>query len=184
MLNFPGGAVVKHLLPVQGHWFNPWSGKIPHTWEQLSNCATNTEALVCPRACARNKRSRRMRSPWTTAGSWPHSPQVEKVYTQQWWPSTAKNKKLICKNNQHVLLNTELTSLILLSSLTFALRMQIRILICNKVDIITLILQQLNWAQGISLVLQWLRICLIMQKTRVQSLVRGLRSHKQQHGQK
>ena len=36
-------------LPMQGHGFQPWSGKIPHAAEQLSPCATTTEACV-PRA--------------------------------------------------------------------------------------------------------------------------------------
>ena len=30
-------------LPMQGHGFEPWSGKIPHAAEQLSPCATTTE---------------------------------------------------------------------------------------------------------------------------------------------
>ena len=33
-------------LPVQGHGFDPWSRKIPHAAEQLSPCATTTEACV------------------------------------------------------------------------------------------------------------------------------------------
>ena len=35
---FPGGAVV--------HGFKPWSGKIPHTAEQLSPCTTTTEPAL------------------------------------------------------------------------------------------------------------------------------------------
>ena len=54
---------IRICLSVQGHRFNPWSGRIPLTEEQLSlcattakpklwgPCATNTEANV-PRACA------------------------------------------------------------------------------------------------------------------------------------
>ena len=34
-----------------GHGYEPWSGKIPHAAEQLSLCATTTEARV-PRARA------------------------------------------------------------------------------------------------------------------------------------
>nr|XP_058901061.1 zinc finger protein 566-like [Kogia breviceps] len=30
----------------RGHGFNPWSGKIPHTMEQLSPCATTTEPVL------------------------------------------------------------------------------------------------------------------------------------------
>ena len=33
-------------LPMQGHGFNPWSGKIPHAAEQLSPCATTTESAL------------------------------------------------------------------------------------------------------------------------------------------
>ena len=49
---FPGGAVVKNPPANAGdHGFEPWSGKIPHAVEQLSPCATTTEACA-PRACA------------------------------------------------------------------------------------------------------------------------------------
>ena len=30
-------------LAMQGHWFDPWSGKIPHATEQLSPCTTTFE---------------------------------------------------------------------------------------------------------------------------------------------
>ena len=33
-------------LPMQGHGFQPWSGKIPHAGEQLSLCATTTEPAL------------------------------------------------------------------------------------------------------------------------------------------
>ena len=33
-------------LPMQGHGFEPWSGKIPHAAEQLSPCATTTESAL------------------------------------------------------------------------------------------------------------------------------------------
>ncbi|XP_054938617.1 MAP kinase-activated protein kinase 3 isoform X14 [Physeter macrocephalus] len=33
-------------LPMQGHGFNPWSGKIPHAVEQLSPCATTMEPAL------------------------------------------------------------------------------------------------------------------------------------------
>ena len=33
-------------LPMQGHGFEPWSGKIPHAMEQLSPCATTTEPAL------------------------------------------------------------------------------------------------------------------------------------------
>ena len=34
-------------LPMQGTWFDPWSGKIPHILEQLSLCTTTTEPTCC-----------------------------------------------------------------------------------------------------------------------------------------
>ena len=34
-------------LPMQGTWFNPWSGKIPHISEQLSLCDTAAEPTSC-----------------------------------------------------------------------------------------------------------------------------------------
>ena len=37
---------VRIRLPVQGTGFDPWSGKIPHTTEQLSPCATTTEPVL------------------------------------------------------------------------------------------------------------------------------------------
>ena len=49
--DFPGGTVVKNrpaksACQCRGHGFNPWSGKIPHTAEQLSPCATTTEPAL------------------------------------------------------------------------------------------------------------------------------------------
>ena len=32
-------------VPMQGHRFDPWSGKIPHATEQLSPCAKNTDPV-------------------------------------------------------------------------------------------------------------------------------------------
>ena len=34
------------LLPMRGHGFEPWSGKIPHAAEQLSPCTTTTEPAL------------------------------------------------------------------------------------------------------------------------------------------
>ena len=43
---FPGGAVVESASQCRGHWFEPWSGKIPHAAEQLSPCTTTTEPVL------------------------------------------------------------------------------------------------------------------------------------------
>ena len=51
-------------LPMQGHGFEPWSGKIPHAAEQLSPCATTTEpALQSPRATTTEARTPRAPAP-------------------------------------------------------------------------------------------------------------------------
>ena len=41
----------------RGHWFNPWSKKIPHAMGQLSLCATTTGA-VCLEPMLSKKRNR------------------------------------------------------------------------------------------------------------------------------
>jgi len=44
---FPGGPVVKSALQCRGHWFDPWSGKVPHAAGQLlSPHAATTEACA------------------------------------------------------------------------------------------------------------------------------------------
>ena len=43
--DFPGSIVVRICLPMQGHGFDPWSGKIPHAEEQLSPCTTAIEPV-------------------------------------------------------------------------------------------------------------------------------------------
>ena len=45
--DFPGCAVVENLLADAGDTgFEPWSRKIPHAAEQLSQCATTTEPAL------------------------------------------------------------------------------------------------------------------------------------------
>ena len=45
--DFPGDTVVKNLPANAGNTsYDPWSGKIPHTAEQLSLCATTTEPVL------------------------------------------------------------------------------------------------------------------------------------------
>ena len=104
--DFPGGPVVKSCLPI-----DPWSGKIPHTTEQLSPCATTTEpalqspgpanhwahALTCQSLCALSlcsatREASTTRSPRAAAKSSPRLPQLEKAHVQRWRPSTAKKK--------------------------------------------------------------------------------------------
>ena len=68
-------------LPVRGRGFSPWSGKTPHAAEQVSACATTTEAVCC-----------NYWSPCSAMKSSPLSPQLKEAWAQQWRPSTAKNK--------------------------------------------------------------------------------------------
>ena len=46
----PGPSLVAQWLRIhlqmQGHGFEPWSGKIPHAAEQLSLCITTTELAL------------------------------------------------------------------------------------------------------------------------------------------
>ena len=43
--DFSSGPVFKSLCQHRGHVFNPWSGKIPYTEEQLNPTATTTASL-------------------------------------------------------------------------------------------------------------------------------------------
>ena len=74
-LDFPGGPVVK------AQWFDSWSRKIPHALEQLSLCATATEAQA-PRACALSKRSHRSEKPAHCNWSQPRLPVVNAQHSQ------------------------------------------------------------------------------------------------------
>ena len=60
-------------LPVQGHRFNPWSGKFPHAAEQLSLCTTTAEPA------SRNKRSHPVRSLHTATRESPHEQRLSSV---------------------------------------------------------------------------------------------------------
>ena len=61
----------------RGHGFGHWSGKIPHTLEQLNLCSTITEpACLEPVLC---KKEMRMRSPCATTKSSPCLPHLEKA---------------------------------------------------------------------------------------------------------
>ena len=63
---------------MQGHGFDPWSGKIPHATEQLSLRATSTEA----RALQQEKPPQ-----WKA-----HALQLEKALVQQQRPTTANKE--------------------------------------------------------------------------------------------
>ena len=57
-------------LPMQGHGFEPWSGKIPHAAERLGPCVTTTEpARLEP--VLRNERGRDGERPAHRDEEWP-----------------------------------------------------------------------------------------------------------------
>ena len=93
--DFPGGPVVKNP-PTDAEDTGSVSGpgtEISHAVEQLSPCATTTEALVLKPAI--HKRSHTMRSLCRASKSSPCSRQLEKAHAQQGRPSAAKNKQII-----------------------------------------------------------------------------------------
>ena len=104
----PGDMVDKNppanagdMRQIPGGEFNPWSEKIPHVTEQLSLGTTTTEPTHS-RACALQQEKplhRKAHAPQLESS--PYSLQLEKIHTQQWRPTTIKNKKRIfkiCKN--------------------------------------------------------------------------------------
>ena len=76
-----------------GGGFSPWSGKISHAAEQLSQCATTTEAHA-PRVCAPQQDKPLQRGACIQQlKSSPHSPQLEEVHAKKRQRcSVAKNK--------------------------------------------------------------------------------------------
>ena len=42
---FSGDQWLRVHLACRGHWFDPWSGKIPHATEQLSPCTATVEPM-------------------------------------------------------------------------------------------------------------------------------------------
>ena len=89
----PGGTVVKNAPCISGgHWFAPWSGKIPHALAQASPC-TATSGPTHPRALDPHAREvTAMRGPCTTLESSPWSLQRERADAQQQRPTVAKRK--------------------------------------------------------------------------------------------
>ena len=83
----------------RGHSFDPWSGKIPNTPEQLKPTHHNywTQALE---SSSRNYWAHALQQgkPHNAAKSSPSSLQLEKAHTQQHNPSAAKNKQELFKN--------------------------------------------------------------------------------------
>ena len=82
------------LASSRGHGFDHWSGKIPHTAEQVSLYATTTEARV-PRVHAPHQEKPpqwEARALQPRAG--PRSPQLEKACVQQRRPNAAKNQSI------------------------------------------------------------------------------------------
>ena len=74
------------------HGFEPWSGKIPHTAEQLGPWATTTEPARLEPMLRNRERPQQWRGPRTAMKSGPRSPQLEKALAENRRPNTAKNK--------------------------------------------------------------------------------------------
>ena len=100
------------------HWFNPWSGNMPHAMEQLSPRAPTTEPALqslgkqlpspcaaTPEACEPWGPSFTRRKATTTRRREARGPQLERS------PTTAKNKNKFNKKENH----TEATSQALLA---------------------------------------------------------------------
>ena len=92
--DFPGGSVVKNLPANAGDTgSSPGPGRSHMPVEQLSLCATTTEARV-PRARAPQQEKPpqwEARAPQPRVA--PPSSQLEKARAQQQWPNAAKNNK-------------------------------------------------------------------------------------------
>ena len=80
------------LLPMQGHGFDPWCGKIPQT-RALSPCAPTVEAPPSGARAPHQEKppQREVHTPHLESS--PHSLQLEEARSQQGRPSIAKNKK-------------------------------------------------------------------------------------------
>ena len=85
----------------RGHWFQPWSGKVPRALEQLSLCIATAEATRAqvlqllkpadPRAHAlQQEKPLQWQTRTPQLESRPHSLQPEKARVQQPRPSAAK----------------------------------------------------------------------------------------------
>ena len=82
------------LLPMQGHGFDPWCGKIPQTGA-LSPCAPTVDAPPPARLEPELHTKRSLHNEKSTPRTHcsPHSLQLEEARSQQGRPSIAKNKK-------------------------------------------------------------------------------------------
>ena len=68
----PFGSVVRNVSCLCGrHRFDPWSGQILHTTEQLSLSAPTTDTRVPQSLCSAAREASATRSLHTTTGEWP-----------------------------------------------------------------------------------------------------------------
>ena len=88
-------------LPMQGHRFDPWPGKIPHAMQQLSPWATTTKALV-PRARAPQQEKPPQWEAHAPQRSSPCASQLQKSHMQQRRHNAAKTKKIIFFKKVHL----------------------------------------------------------------------------------
>ena len=76
----------------RGHRFDPCSGRIPRASEQPSPSTTTTKALWAWNLCSATREASSVRNRRPATREQHPTSQLEKVLTQQWRPSTAKNK--------------------------------------------------------------------------------------------
>ena len=73
-MGLPWSSIGKESdLRRRGHWFDPWSGKIPHAIGQQSQCTTTTEPMCC------KARALQQEKPPQREGL---APQLEKAHVQ------------------------------------------------------------------------------------------------------
>ena len=90
-----GALPLVQWLRYKGHWFDPWSAKIPRAKGQLNPSATTTEAHVPQSLCSATRGATAKRSPPATTREEP--PARESPRAQQRRPSKAKNKVVFLK---------------------------------------------------------------------------------------
>ena len=75
----------EYTCQFRGHWFHPWSGKIPHAVKQLSPCTTTTEACAPWRPCLLQLEKAQAQK-WRTSWS-------QKNPKHNQWPPTKKKQQ-------------------------------------------------------------------------------------------
>ena len=99
LVDFPAGSVEESAFQCRTHGFSTWSGKIPHTTEQLRPCTTTVQTwsraqelqLLRPAPyspCSTTREATTVRSLGTTSREWPPLAATREKPTEQRRPST------------------------------------------------------------------------------------------------